>query len=208
MERDEELVDIVISYLRSHGYPEESIIQEWKISDRYRVDLAILDNKSKTPIALFEFKRQRDQRTENMAIEQLKNYSNALGDNTIPCYIVFGIETEPSFELYYLTKEDGRDFLKQIIQIPSFSNFKNNYISKNIAKATKATKSTFNWFKAICWILALIIALLLYMDFQGCIKLTAERLGIIAIIVGLIIVPFARKLSILGLEFERLQDEK
>jgi hypothetical protein len=29
----------------------------------------------------------------------------------------------------------------------------------------------------------------------------------IAIIIGLVIVPFARKLSILGLEFERLQDE-
>ena len=208
MERDEELIDIVVSYLLSHGYPEESIILEWKISDRYRVDLAILDTKSKTPIALFEFKRQRIQRTENMAIEQLKAYSNALGDNTIPCYIVFGIDTEPLFELYYLTKEDGKDFLKQINQIPSLSNFKNNYISKTIAKTTKAKKSTFNWFNAICWILATIIAILLFLDLHGCIELSAERLGIIAIIVGLIIVPFARKLSILGLEFERLQDEK
>ena len=208
MERDEELLDIVVSYLISHGYPEESIILEWKISDRYRVDLAILDNKSKTPIALFEFKRQKNRGTENMAIAQLKTYTNALGDNTIPCYIVFGIDTEPLFELYYLTKEEGKDYLKQIVQIPSFSNFKNNYISKTIAKTTQEKKTTFNWFKAICWILALIIALLLYMDFQGCIELSAERLGIIAIIVGLIIVPFARKLSILGLEFERLQDEK
>lgn len=208
MERDEELVDIIVDYLRSHGYPEDSIIQEWKISDRWRVDLAVLDNKSKTPIALFEFKRHRTQGTENMAIQQLKTYSSALGDNTIPCYIVFGIESEPLFELYYLTKEDGRDYLKQITQIPSFSNFKNNYIAKTLAKTTQAKEITFNWFKAICWILAISIAILLFLDFQGCIVLSAERLGIIAIIIGLVIVPFARKLSILGLEFERLQDEK
>ena len=208
MEKDEELQDIVVAYLVSHGYPEESIILEWKISDKYRVDLAVLDNNSKSPIALFEFKRHRDQRTENMAIEQLKTYANVLGDNTIPCYVVFGHELDPYFELFFLTKVDGKDSLKPIVQVPSFTNVKNNSISKNIAKTTKEKKRTFNWFKFICWILALLIALLLFFDFNGCIVISAERLGIIAIIVGLIIVPFARKLSILGLEFERLQDDK
>ncbi len=206
MERDEELVDQLVEYLKAHGYPEDSIISEWKISDKYRVDLAIVDNKLKNPIALFEFKRHRDPRTENMAIAQLKNYSNALGDSTIPCYIVFGTDIQPYFEIFYLTKEEGSVNLKQVGQIPSFSNIRNSYLSKTLAKTTKAKRRTFNWFKAICWILALIIAILLFADFNGCIVLSAERLGIIVIIVGLIVVPFARKLSILGLEFERLKE--
>lgn len=208
MERDIDLLRIVADFLISHGYPEESIILEWKIAARFRVDMAIIDNKSKKAIALFEFKRQKSKQAENMAIEQLKTYSRIIGDNTIPTYIVFGTEFSPYFELYFLTEENGNVVLKLIPQFPSFSNFRNNFISKSITKTAQDKKRTFNWFWFICWILALIIATLLFLDFKKCITITAERLGIIAIIVGLIIVPFARKLSILGLEFERLQEEK
>lgn len=49
---------------------------------------------------------------------------------------------------------------------------------------------------------------LLFFDFRGCISITPERLGVIAIISGLAIVPFAKKLNILGIEFERMQDQK
>jgi len=208
MEREIDLLQRVANFLIEHGYPEDSIILEWKITERYRVDMAIIDNKSKKPIALFEFKRQKQSQSENMAIEQLKQYAEALGDSTIPLYVVFGSDQPPGFELFFLTEEDGNEILKTIPQFPPFTYFKNSFISKLLSKKEKEKTDTYNWFQIICWILAFLVALLLFFDFMGCLEITTERLGIIAVIIALVVFPFARKLKILGVEFERLQEDK
>ena len=98
--------------------------------------------------------------------------------------------------------------MKPVHQVPPFTYFKNSSGTKFLIQKEKEKNNTYDWFWGICWLLALGVGMLLYFDFKGCINLTPERLGIIAIIVGLIVVPFARKLNILGLEFERLQDGK
>ncbi|MDD5569650.1 MAG: type I restriction enzyme HsdR N-terminal domain-containing protein [Bacteroidales bacterium] len=208
MERDLDILKRVTDFLIQHGYPEESIMLEWKVSSKYRVDMAVIDNISKRPVALFEFKRQRRKESENIAIEQLKKYAEILGDDTIPLYLVFGADNTEGFEIYFLTEDNGKEVLKLIPTIPQFRNLKNSFLSKAVSKNEKDKKKFFNWFRFICWFLASIIFLLLYFDFKGCISITTERLGIIAIIIGLVIVPFARKLKILGLEFERLIDDK
>lgn len=207
MEREINILNRLAQYLVQHGYPQDSIILEWKVSDKYRVDLAVIDNISKKPIALFESKRDRRNESENIAIEQLKNYAKALGDTTIPLYLVFGANNVEGFELFFLGKEEDKEVLKFIPTIPQFTNLKNGFLSKAVSKNEKEKKDTFNWFKFICWLLALVVMILLFFDFKGCISITPERLGIIAIIIGLVVVPFARKLNILGLEFERLQEE-
>lgn len=208
MEREIDLLQRVANFLIEHGYPEDSIILEWKITERYRIDMAIIDNKSKKPVALFEFKRQKQSQSDNMAIEQLKQYAEALGDSTIPLYVVFGSDQPPGFELYFLTEEDGNEILKTIPQFPPFTYFKNSFISKLLSKKEKEKTDTYNWFQIICWILAFLVALLLFFDFMGCLEITTERLGIIAVIIALVVFPFARKLKILGVEFERLQEDK
>lgn len=208
MEREIDLLQRVANFLIEHGYPEDSIILEWKITERYRVDMAIIDNKSKKPVALFEFKRQRKSQSENMAIEQLKQYAEALGDSTIPLYVVFGSDQSPGFELFFITEEDGNEILKPIPQFPPFTYFKNSFISKLLSKKEKEKTDTYNWFQIICWILAFLVALLLFFDFMGCLEITTERLGIMAVIIALVVFPFARKLKILGVEFERLQEDK
>jgi len=48
---------------------------------------------------------------------------------------------------------------------------------------------------------------LLVLDYFGTIKVTVERLALIGAIVGLIIIPFAEKLKILGVEFERQKQD-
>jgi hypothetical protein len=207
MEKEIDVSKRLAEYLIQHGYPEDSIILEWKISDRYWVDLAVIDNMSKKPVALFESKRQRNKRSETISIEQLKKYSDVIGDKTIPLYLVFGADNADGFEMFFLGVEDAKEVLKPIQTIPQFKNLMNNFLSKAVTKNEREKQSTFNWFKFICWLLAFLIAFLLFFDFNGCLSITPERLGMIAIIIGLVIVPFARKLSILGLEFERLQDE-
>lgn len=208
MEREIDTIIHLTNYLKSHGYSEDNIILEWKITDNIRVDMAIIDSVSKKPIALFEFKRRKNKESENLAKQQLKKYAQTVGDSTIPLYVVYSIDQEPYFELFFLTEQNGVEILKPIYQVPTFTSFKNSSISKQIIQVEKEKKNTYDLFKIICWLLAAIIIGLLYLDFKECIKLTPERLGIIAIISGLIIVPFARKLNILGVEFERLYEER
>ena len=208
MEREIELLERVANFLKDHAYPEEAIILEWKISDRLRVDMAVIDPKTKRPVALFELKRRRTAETDNIAIAQIKRYAQALGDSTLPLYIVYGTDTPPFFEILFLSEKNGNEVLKPVYQVPSFTNFQNSSFTKLLLQKEKEKKKTYDWFWIICWGLAFIIVALLCFDFKGWFDLTPERLGIIAIIVGLVIVPFARKLSILGLEFERLQENK
>jgi hypothetical protein len=208
MEREVELLSRVASLLIQHGYPEDSIMLEWKLTEKYRVDMAIIDNVTKRPVALFEFKRQRRAESEHIAIAQIKKYAEVLGDITIPLYLIFASDNSEGFEMFFLTEENGKETLKLVPTIPQFTSLRNSFISKAVSKNERDKKETFNWFKFICWLLALIVALLLFFDFNGNIQITPERLGIIAIIIGLVIVPFARKLNIIGLEFERLQDER
>jgi hypothetical protein len=193
------------AYLKSLGYPEEAIIQEWNITDRQRLDLAIIDPKSKQLIALFEIKNGVT--TLASAKEQIKNYAQAIGDTTIPLFIVLGEEDAPFFKLFSIIIENGKEQLHLINQLPSFTSLRNGSISKKIIQTVKEKRKTFDGFKITCWLLAFVIIGLLFFDFKGSIKLTPERLGVIAIISGLIVLPFARKLNILGVEFERLQDK-
>ncbi|MCK5594869.1 hypothetical protein KAI19_01675 [bacterium] len=65
-------------------------------------------------------------------------------------------------------------------------------------------ESAFNFFKAICWILSFLLFVVLLLDIQDIVSITPERLALIGGIVALIIIPFAKRLKILGMEFERL----
>jgi len=81
-------------------------------------------------------------------------------------------------------------------------------IRKAISKTQKKRQETLTLFHIICWSLAIIVTALLYLEFINKIKITTERLALIAVIIGLILIPFAGKLKILGFEFERLQRKK
>jgi len=54
--REKDLLFSLIKYLTSHGYPEEALALEWKVGQKYRVDLAVIEPVTNKPIALFELK--------------------------------------------------------------------------------------------------------------------------------------------------------
>jgi len=65
-------------------------------------------------------------------------------------------------------------------------------------------------FKWICWALAILFATLLVLLKTNVLKvqLDAADKGMIGAIVALILIPYASKLKILGVEFERLQKSR
>lgn len=210
MEREKDLLFALIKYLVAHGYPEEALVFEWKVDSRHMVDLAVIEPTTNKPIALFELKRQKNPQTFEMAIRQLEAYSKAVGDDQIPTYIVFPGEGTPPFEMYHLKKnisqKEPQD-TSQIERVPDYSFLKSSKIKKEILETEKKRKSTLDWFQVICSILAIALMVLLCFEFAGKLKLTPERLVLIGAIIGLIIVPVASKLKILGVEFERYNKE-
>lgn len=211
MERDEDLLISLINFLIAHGYPKDSFALEWSIGGGYRVDLAVIDPDTNKAIALFELKREKTQGSFNMALRQFENFSKVLGDEKVPIYVVFGKEGEPPFEIYYLQEEVSAKEKSQPIKIskvPDFTIFKSSKISQEISKKEENRKTTMNWFQIVCWIIAFLVLVLLILDFFNILVITPERLAIIGVIAGLIIIPFASKLKILGVEFERLKERK
>jgi len=211
MERDEDLLLSLIGFLLAHGYPKESLVIEWPIDKRYRADLAVIDPDTNKALALFELKRRKTNDSLKMALKQLETFSKALGDEQVPTYAVFGKDGDPPFEIFYLPKPGFEESEAELIgtnKVPDFSTFKISKITKTIAQTLEKRKATLNSFQILCWIAAFFASVLLLLDFLNILDITPERLALIGIIVGLIVIPFASKLKILGIEFERLTEKK
>lgn len=68
-------------------------------------------------------------------------------------------------------------------------------------------ENAFNLFKVICWILAVLLFVVLLLNIWDIVSISLERLALIGGIVALIIIPFAERLKILGVEFEKLRKD-
>ncbi len=211
MEREKDLLLLLINFLLAHGYPKDSLAMEWPIGKKYRVDLAVIDPDTNKAIALFELKRRKNDESQKMALRQLETYSKALGDEQVPTYMVFGKEGDPPFEIYHLQKEsfeESEDQTIKIEKVPDFSLFKSSKINQSIHQTTTKRETTLNTFNIVCWLLALLVLILLLLDFLDILCIDPERLALIGAIIALIIIPFTSKLKILGVEFERLTEKK
>ncbi len=211
MERNTNTFSSLVDFLISHGYPKESLMIEWSINERYRADLAVVDPQTNKPVALFELKRKKTDASFNLAIRQLESYSNALGKEKVPLYVVFEKTGIPPFEIYHFQKDENKSDIIKISKVPDFLVFKNTIRSKMLTEKESEKKSTLNYFQSICRIVVFLLFILLILDFalyfKEIVLINAERLVLIGIVIGLIIIPFASKLKILGLEFERLKEE-
>ena len=68
-------------------------------------------------------------------------------------------------------------------------------------------ENTLNYFQVICWVVAFLLFIVLLLDILKIVSMTPERLALVGGIVALVIIPFAKKLRILGVEFERLSKD-
>lgn len=210
MEREINLLNSVIDFLVSHGYPRTSLAIEMKIGDDLYADLAVVDPITNKTIAIFELKNKKTPQSLNLAKMQLKKYQEAMVENKTPAYMIFSkTNSNPPFEMYYLRtkKQDEDEEVEEIVEVPNYDVMKNAVLQESIKETKEKRKETINSFKIVCWLMAVLILFLLVMDLSGCIELTAERLTMVGAITGLIIIPFASKLKILGMEFERLVKE-
>lgn len=68
---EKNLIENLKQYLISHGYPENSIITEYKLG-KYRADLVVIDNETNSPMQLFELKSTNNKKTYRNGEDTIK----------------------------------------------------------------------------------------------------------------------------------------
>jgi len=207
MKLERDILQALIEYLVSHGYPEESFAIEWPIG-KYSVDLAIVDPQSKEPVALFEVKSRKSPGNQNMGKEQLQRYIKALGKR-LPTYLVYRSDSSNGLDIERVEFGNQIEELDRVSaqEVMQYSTLRRSSLNTSIASTKTKHEKVFDWFWFACWFLAVVLIVLSVLDFAKVLTLSASQLTLMGACIALILIPFASKLKILGIEFERLQKE-
>jgi Type I restriction enzyme R protein N terminus (HSDR_N). len=202
-----------IDYLISKGFPNNSITVHPLLEDKSRPDIIIVDPVTNKPLAIFEVKREKSNNTISISEKQLIKYAQAIKNPDIPLFAVFPIAVDNALEFEFFTvsispenKETG--IISHQVTLPTYNLLKNSRLTEELSKISDQRERTIGIFEIICWILAVFVLIVLIADLLNIFKIDFQQLGLIGLIIGLIILPYANKLKILGFEFERLTQSK
>lgn len=205
MRLEPDTLKALIDYLIAHGYPENSMAIEYPIG-KYRVDLAIIDPNTTEPIIFFEIKSKLTPEIERQGEKQLVSFLKALGKMSIPAYLVFRDEGSPPFIIKRFKPKDENEEISQEIEakdILPYSTLRESRLNVVIEETKDERKKIVDKFWIICWIFAAIVIYLFYKDYFEKIAISNSQLTLIIFAAILILLPFASKLKILGVEYER-----
>ncbi len=208
MELERDTLTRLIQYLKDHGYPEDSFAVEYQVG-RYRADLVIIDPKTKIPLIIFEIKSQKNKNTIDFGKNQLtKLSSNIKGD--IPLYLVFPKNEEPYFEIEKIVIKDDNIAIEKDVPITSlqYKYQRNSRISEKTNEKENDKVEAIDKLSIVCWILGSFVLILAIVNKFTQFNLEATDISLLGVSIGLFIIPFASKIKILGMEFERLKKDK
>lgn len=107
--KEVDLIEYLIAYLKSRGYPQDCLVPEWQIKrgirGGMRVDLAVIVNT--VPVALFEVKRSFSNKSMSFAESQLRQYGSAL---RVPTRLFAVFPSNGKFNLEFYEFSDSIDF--------------------------------------------------------------------------------------------------
>lgn len=187
----------------------EAALGSGKDGSRYRADLAILDSKRNEVIALIEAKRSRENRTLRLAVAQLMQYRRVLDKPYVPLYLFFP-PIQGSGKRFEISQVLPDGDLKEIYlaEFPSYDALVSIDKSNKKSARTVAVRNTFDTFKLTCIFLSFLAAIVFGLDVFKVIELSIKQLTLAGISGALLILPFAAKFKMLGIEFERHDQDK
>lgn len=215
---EKDFLNFFIKKLEEIGFSRDSIILDYKLKNDSLVgyvDIAIIEPITNNILSIFEIKVQQKNQNQSQLLEiekkQLLKYINLLNNQNILAYLVV-VKNYDDFEIFpFEVDEKGERTFFPSISIENITPY-NILSNKNrvdaIEKATSEIKKTTDWFKITCWVCATILAILAFLDGIKYISISNTQLVLFGAIIALVIMPFSRKLKILGVEFERLIDKK
>lgn len=98
--------------------------------------------------------------------------------------------------------EDTQDYT-EIQKLPKFETLVVGDKAQSKIEAKQKSKNTIDSFKLICQILAIVTFVVLLLDIFSIFKFSTQQLSLLGVLIGLIVMPYAAKFKLLGMEFER-----
>jgi hypothetical protein len=188
------------------GIPEDAIAEDLAIGGRYRADLAVLDATTKRPIAFFEVRSRAEQSQVERAQTQLTTFAGALGNPGIPAYLAATVNGKLQLMRLPLGKKlDATELIPE--PTPTYESLLTTAQVVLKADNRKEHHGTVAAFKWVCWAMALIVVAVLVLDYFELYTLNQDRLLLLGAAAALVVIPFTRKLKMLGVEFEALTAE-
>ena len=194
------------------SYPREALRQELLIGvdeKSYRVDIALLDLKRNEIIGLFEVKSSRAARPLREAVSQLIQSKRALGKNNIPAYLIFPPIKPSSLDFQVVQVFDDGDTVDIYhADFPKYDTLIASDSASSKSEHTRKVSTAIDRFNIVSFVLAAITLIALLLDVLKIFTATAQQLILGAVVIGLILLPYAAKFKMLGVEFERFKPEE
>jgi hypothetical protein len=198
--------EYLADFLSNRGYPEEALARDRRIRGGGRPDFVVVDPQSREVIGVIELAISSisSPRNAKNQHQRLAAYRAGIGNLDLPAYLILVDEDRQSGEVSLLFYEDGRENLIEIppTSFPDFDTLRTQVLALS-ATATeaekKATVTTLQ--RVVCWLLVLAAELIL-LSFLRLWTPSWEQLALISAFGVLTVLPFFKKLSVLGVAFE------
>lgn len=194
---EQHLLQELISTLIERGYPKKTLITGWR-QGGHVYDLAVVDPYSAELLAAFELILQSQVvRSSKPVREKIEKYRDLQTDAGVPLYVVMATKNEEGFTVTQINPFKGEnETWIHIRDIPLFEDVRGRTLIQKLAKVVDT-------FQILCWSIALIAMILLISDINQILTLTPQRLTLMGVIIALILLPYLRKIKVLGVEIER-----
>ena len=205
-----------VQYLIKHGYPKDRIVFEWG-RKQCAVDIVIVADDLKTPIAAFEIKGTKSRQTIVTGIRQMKRAAEQLS-LSVPMSLVFGIKQPPFFQvldisdIVYREEDVSAEEVMSTKEssVPlSYDVINSSALGKNALKKEEAKKEKLDRFGKVCWTwIPILAAIILLLDAVNFYELTTERLMVLGALLIVILLPFFSELSLGDFSVKRNKEKK
>lgn len=211
MKSEKQTFEHLIEFLRKHGFPETSFASEFKFIDRH-VDLAILNPVLSIPLMFFKFKPNKTNELVELDEESRSNQLKKLFNSTIPTFLVYSESFEPFFSIHQVFFDSPEDrFRTECIPSRSilyYSYLRRSRLIEESRKPAEKKEKTMDHFRILCWITSIALLIIAILIKLSILSTTSTGLALLCGGFTLLILPFASKLKILGVEFERYEKAK
>ena len=202
-----ELQNKFVDYLiKNKGYSEDSLRRELILPKGARADLVSLNPSDNTITAIFEFKNKTSESILKSAALQALRYKILLGGKNVPAFVITpSINENLEFDIYDVTDSGELEAL-DFNNFPTYASLLSSVKALNKAQNKTDTKDTIDKFKMMCFVFSGIIFIILILDIMKIFCLTSQQLTLLGVSIAIALIPYATKLKILGVEFERFEN--
>ena len=201
-----EAVNRLLQELKELGYPEGSVRFEFAVKSsngqRRYIDVAIIDPDTNDVVAIIEVNGAKGNAL-NAAAKQVASYAKLLPSSPLSLVYVFEGEAK---QIGMVNESDGGVTLIQ--SLPSFISLLTGGRAQNKVEAKSKSSRVTDSFSLACYLLAFLVGVILALDIAGIYKFSSQQLTLLGIFIGLLVIPYAAKFKLLGMEFERYSDGK